>query len=158
MINKSVIVVDLDNTVTDSRWRESMIGEAGWDAYHGASAADPPVEPVIELIKMFYNAGYQIIAVTGRTARHETITTQWLIRYEVPVGKILMRPDDDYRPASIMKGVLLEAELGEDWAEQVLLALEDNESIAEMFTTAGVTVLRPVLAALDIAEVKDDQT
>jgi hypothetical protein len=145
---RNIIIVDLDHTISDARWRDHMLmgpGRTDWTAYHRAAVNDLPVEAVIKAVDALHAAGMRTVALTGRTQDHEASTIAWLVQHLVPIDLLLMRPADDHRQATIVKEELLKYALGEDWPAQVLLAFEDNEHVAELFAIKGITVLRPVL-------------
>src|SRR5271170_1992740 len=89
-----IILVDLDHTVSNSFWRDGMIGSVPWDSYHAASKDDKPFKNMVNLINSLSSIGYSIIGITGRTEKFRQLTLNWLIRYRVDIIELLMRPDD----------------------------------------------------------------
>ncbi len=46
---------------------------------------------------------HDVIYLTGRPERTRRLTERWLARHDLPTGPLLMRADDDDRPARYLK-------------------------------------------------------
>jgi len=134
-----IVICDIDSTIANQSHREGLIAEAGWDAYHQASPADPPIQEMIALVNALNMAGHRIICLTGRPEKWRGITMTWLVQHDVHFHDLWMRPDDDYRPGKVMKIEYTRAQLGD--LSKVGLVLEDVEDIAAAWRTEGVTTL-----------------
>jgi phosphoglycolate phosphatase-like HAD superfamily hydrolase len=139
---RRVVLVDLDHTVSNSWWRDSLIGgEDGWDAYHQGLVHDAPLPDTIGLVNALAAAGYDIVGITARPEKWRQLTISWMVTHEVMIHNIIMRPDDNYEPANKLKLALALARWP-NLAEEVAFIMDDREDIIEAFRGAGVTALQ----------------
>lgn len=108
-----------------------------WDGYYGACDQDLPNGPVIELLGLYWEAGYIIRILTGRRESTRDVTTRWMARNAVPHHTLIMRKDRDYTDDHIMKPA---------WAEQygwgpdvVEVVLEDRSRVVNAWRERGYT-------------------
>ena len=137
---KRTIVLDLDGTLCDHTPRMHLAQASEWEAYNLASQHDKPNVDVRAVINWLEVGGFEILALTGRNERFRGITDLWFRRYEIPVYKLLMRPDGDYSHTPELKLRLLEEHFGgkEKVLEEVLFALDDNDKVVETFRNYGL--------------------
>ena len=137
----SIVIVDIDGTLSDSRHREPLIETHGWDAFHAASPADAPIETVITLLR---HGSHSIWALTGRPEKYRAITNRWLVEHDVPIDLLLMRPDNDYRSAADVKRDLLLFQFQDEATirDRVVFALEDNAKVVEVLRGLGILTLQ----------------
>jgi phosphoglycolate phosphatase-like HAD superfamily hydrolase len=136
-----IVICDLDGTLSDAEHRLHHIRgrRRDFDAFFAAADADPPIMPVITLVRILAAAGHEVHIVTGRSADVEDITIDWLARHEVPYDRLLMRPGGDRTPDDELKARWFERDYrGKD----VLFALEDRERVVKMWREHGVTCLQ----------------
>jgi hypothetical protein len=135
------IVVEIDDVIADTTSRQSLLNES-FDAYHAACASDKPRVDTVEVLRALSSHGHEILAVTGRPARFDKPTLEWLNRYSVPVDEVLMRPDTDYRSEVDVKAALLENYFGSlDAArERVLVGFESKDRTIEGLRDLGFTI------------------
>lgn len=141
-----LILVDIDHTLSDARWRDHMLEPAvkDWVAYHTQSIDDPPVAPMIQLVKRLQKGKEEGDVIAGLTARPEQwrpLTMKWLFRHGVELDELYMRPDYDFRPSPECKLALVEQYLS-DVDKMSVIFLEDNEKICRAFLAAGFCTLR----------------
>ena len=96
---KSVVFVDLDSTLADTRQRQHIIEDAraagrepDWEAYSLACAKDEPMEGPIQLVRMLVWDGYHVVILSGRSASAMVQTNEWLYRNHVPFNELILRP------------------------------------------------------------------
>lgn len=82
---------------------------------------------------------FDIIIVTGRNDKWRKLTTEWLIKHDIPANTVYMRRDDDYRKAAEIKLDALVIHFGslEKARERVLFCLDDTDSVVEAYRNAG---------------------
>ncbi len=131
------IITDIDGTLAHSAWREHLIAES-WDTFHAAASEDQPNKALIDLIEALNPAKVDFIAVTGRNEKWRQLTSKWLWQHNVPIDELLMRANDDYRPAPIVKFELAEAFFQGKMKEQLLGVFDDDEKVLEQFAAAGI--------------------
>ena len=142
---KDVVVVDLDGTLYDSTNREPLAETKQWEEFHRRSIEDPPNMAVLQTLYALDALGPEItiIACTGRNDAHRKITDDWLMKHEVPVQEVLMRPEGNFASDAEIKVALLEEWIGENrpglaLVEAVLLVLEDRDKMVEAWRDLGL--------------------
>ena len=144
MIRRSTILVDLDHTIFASWPRDGLIGgEGGWDAYHAASVDDDVIDDVAHLVNSLWKSGWKIIGLTARPEKWRNISMQKLVRHEVAMDELLMRPDEAFHPAPEIKVQLAQERFpGETLKQNVAFLLEDRADVCEAFHALGITTLQ----------------
>jgi len=142
MKTRQCVIVDIDNVISDSRWREEHLPD--FDKFHSLCGQDHPVAPVVALVNALGYGDFELIGVTGRNEKWRAETVSWMLRHGVWIDDILMRPDADFRPAPELKLALVRNKLGDDQAiaERVAFVLDDREDILGAFRELGVIGLR----------------
>ncbi|MBO8193902.1 hypothetical protein ITI46_19860 [Streptomyces oryzae] len=133
-------VFDLDGTLADVRHRLPLLQQRprDWEAFFSAAVDDPPLPKGIALA--IETAGQCALAyVTGRPERCRADTEDWLTSHGLPVGRLLMRADEDRRPARITKLELLQRLARE---RPVALVVDDDEQVNAAYERAGFRVRR----------------
>lgn len=133
-----IVLIDIDHTLSDAAWRDGMIADSSWDDYHAASEKDEPVKEMVDLVNSLESAGHEVIGFTTRPERWRSLTIAWMVKNEVNVTDVLMRRDDDYRPAEKIKSDLFDDFLRK---ENVGLIIDDNEATCAAFRAKGITTL-----------------
>lgn len=118
-----------------------MIGVKTWDEYHDAGELDPPIKETIDLIRALEMHGHKIIGLTARPEKWRSQTNKWLMRNDVPIHHLLMRPDEDHRGSPAVKLDLLTAFCLGDLST-VSLLLDNRSDVASIFVENCVTVLQ----------------
>lgn len=131
-----IILCDLDHTISDAAWRDDLIGN--WDEYHSRLIEDAPIKGVVTMINAMYFGGADIYGITARPEKWRALTNQWLLKHGVEFERLLMRDDDDYRPAHILKPELARLHIGEDYAKRVALVIDDRADVIEAFAAEGI--------------------
>ena len=106
-----VILVDLDNTLCDTRHREHLIPKrrapGAFDEYCMACKDDPPIEWVCNIVRHL-QGGTAVLILSGREECARTLTALWLHRHGIwPVSIILRQPGDD-RPNPAIKAAVID--------------------------------------------------
>lgn len=135
------VLVDIDHTLSNAFWRDSMIGSMGWDDYHMASRDDQPLQDMCSLINELW-FDYQVIGLTARPEKWRKLTVEWLLKNRVELHEILMRPDDDYRSSPELKVALAKKRFGDDLHNHVSFVIDDRDDVCSVFRALGVTVLQ----------------
>ena len=147
---RPVIVVDIDGTVADNRWRQHLAPddsrkdeEDAWRAFHEASVKDEPVPHVVALVNTLQGAGHDVVFLTARSEWTRSITDNWLRANVTESYWLLMRPDNDVRKAGKVKVDLLTQLFSTERAmvDAVALVIEDSENNARAFEDMGLPVL-----------------
>lgn len=129
------VLIDIDNVIANAVWREGMIDQKGWDAFHEASLQDAPIDAVCTMINSF--ATYHICLVTGRPEKFRQVTMEWLLNHSVWLDELLMRPNDDFRKSPEMKVDLVQKRFSNP-KEDVAFIIDDRLDIIEAFQAIGI--------------------
>ena len=136
-----IILTDVDHTISDAFWRDSMIGVNPWDEYHEESKHDKPFRKVVNLLNSLSSVGYTIIGLTGRNEKFRLLTTNWFLRYKVDIHEMLMRPDDNFVKNALLKLQLVEQRFNGDYSD-IHFLIDDNEDAAIEFFKMGISTLQ----------------
>ena len=155
MKTRPAVLFDIDGTLADVGHRLHLLdlGRAGgkdWDAFFDAMVDDTPMAKVIWLARALCLAdnpdGPDVLFVTGRLDTHRVHTVEWLARHVAPSlshdwynTRLYMRGKGDRRPDHVLKRSMLRNIL--ETGYEPVLAVENSETVAEMFREAGVRVL-----------------
>jgi hypothetical protein len=134
-------IVDIDHTLANSFWRDFMIGVVSWNEYHEASELDVPFPKMVELINALKKNGDLIIAVTGRTDNFRGLTLDWLIKHNIMVNDLLMRPEGVYLKNPEMK-VQLISKYFNNVFDLIGYAIDDNEETILAYHKLGIATLQ----------------
>ena len=136
------IIIDMDNTLANARWRTDLIEES-WDAFHLASAKDVPFLCVKKLLEACRES-FNLVVVTGRPEKWRLVSSNWLRLNGIETDLILMRGEDDYRPVPEVKLGILETHFGslEQAADRIIFALEDHDETIEAFRENGIVTFQ----------------
>jgi hypothetical protein len=140
----SNVVFDLDGTLCDDSWRRSFItpigcGKKQWDRYHKESIHDMPNHNIVVMYQNFYHCGLGMIICTGRPAKYRPETIQWLAKHGLGFNLLLMRPDNDYSPAALLKPRLL-SDAGYS-PREILFVIDDSDSVIGKLRELNYTAL-----------------
>ena len=139
MTKKTIVIVDLDGTLYNSRKRTHLAQAGLWDKFHSASSLDLPNHDVADLVK-FLSEECVILAITGRNEKYRPTTITWLQRWGVPVDDLLMRPDGDFRGDVEVKIQLLTSWLSEEGRlkRDIWFALDDRDKVVDGWRNFGI--------------------
>ncbi len=138
------VIVDLDGTLCDHRHRVSAAIDGRWDEYHAGIPDDAVHSDVADVIRVFWENGYDIIACTGRPVAYLGKTMEWLLRHNIPVDSFVMRPEGDFRPDHQVKPERLADHLGLASPEELASAgmitviLDDRDKVVEAWRNLGL--------------------
>lgn len=127
------IIVDIDGTVALMRDR----GPFDWPKVGN----DIPNQPVIDVVRTLFDAGCEVIFVSGRSDACFPETCKWLDKH---VGRIYselhMRKDGDWRKDTIVKYEIFNEYIRHDF--NVRGVFDDRNSVVEMWRDIGLTVFQ----------------
>ena len=135
-----IALFDIDHVLSDAAHRDSLMAEGDWDAYHANSAADAPVKELVSIVNALTAAGAEVVLLTARPEKWRTLTMGWLARHEIAAADLLMRPDDDYRAAPLVKLSEARRRFGSD-LKDVAFIVDDREDVLQAFSALGITTL-----------------
>ena len=98
-----LFISDLDGTLFDNRARQHLIPADptqahNWHDFHAAARElDVPIMHNINVVRAFAAAGNPIVYLTSRTIATGPISSAQLRDHHLPVGDLMMRPNDEHR-------------------------------------------------------------
>ena len=122
-----IVFVDIDHVICDRSHREAEFTGGNWDDYHRLSIDDAPIESMIELVNALAEDDHSVIGFSSRHERWRKVTNEWLIKNDVNLSELIMRRNDDFRPAKEIKRELVESSLLKDFGG-VSLMIDDREN------------------------------
>ena len=138
-----IVLCDMDHTLSDAAWRDHLIPD--WEAYYADAAADRPIVPVIKMVNALAEAEHSVVVLTARGEKWRKITHNWLIRHDIRVDDVVMRPEGNYQSAPDLKVFLAQEKFG--WRLRgVELVIDDRADVCAAFRALGVPTLQTTYA------------
>lgn len=132
-----VAIVDIDGVLADVRHRLAHLRSPfkDWEAFFAAADRDPSFPEGLALAHELA-VEHQVIYLSGRPERCREGTQRWLDEQGAPAGRLILRPDDDRRPARVTK-----VEIAKTIAKhaEVAIVVDDDESVLAAMSAAGFT-------------------
>jgi phosphoglycolate phosphatase-like HAD superfamily hydrolase len=131
----SIVVFDIDGVLADATHRQHHVASRpkDWDAFFAAVGEDPVIEEGRELL-LAAAAEHEVVLVSGRPERTRADTVAWLERSGMGAPRLVLRADDDWRPAAVAKLTLIRS-VGQP--EDVGLVVDDDPSVVEALSGQG---------------------
>ncbi len=130
---KSVILLDLDNCISDDAWRRCLITfscddlHTRYHAYHSNCHLDD-----LRNTDLVRDHAHKIVIVTSRHEEYRALTLRWLKRHKILVEELLMRENGDHRPSVEVKRDLVRYQGCFD-PHEVHCCYDDREDIVTMY-------------------------
>jgi hypothetical protein len=140
-----IVLCDMDHTLSDAAWRDHLIPD--WEAYYQDAAADRPIWPVIKMVNALAESGHSVVVLTARGEKWRKLTQNWLIRHDVRVDDVVMRPEGNYQSSPDLKIFLAREKFGVgDRICGVELVIDDRADVCAAFRALGVPTLQTTYA------------
>ena len=149
MCKKLAIVIDIDGVILDSyqvlkdMYHKNLKDDSMWDYFH-KNCNDTFQVPFMSNILLLMNAlkpEIDIILSTSRNEKCRKQTEERLHREGINYKKLLMRPQEDFRPSPEIKREHI-AEILKDYT--IIAFVDDDLSNCQMVSTLGILALRRV--------------
>lgn len=134
-------MVDIDGTLAhmnDGR------GPFDWNKV----GLDDPDEVVAMVVRDLYEAGYNIVVMSGRDSAARIDTMLWLNRHNIPFHSLFMRAEGDMRADHIVKAELFDQHIRDYY--DVQFVIDDRWQVCEMWLKMGLKVFN--VSGLDRGE------
>lgn len=135
---RAIAVIDIDGVLADVGHRVHHLQGArkDWDGFFAAMDADPP-HPEGLAVAGELAREHVVIYLSGRPERTRRTTQTWLDDHALPRGRLILRPDDDRRPARLFKLGELRALAAQG---EVALLVDDDVQVCRAARAAGFAV------------------
>jgi phosphoglycolate phosphatase-like HAD superfamily hydrolase len=152
---RPIAVLDIDGVLADVRHRLHHLERKpkNWSGFFGAAPADPLL-PEGAAVADRLAQDHEVVYLTGRPERCRTDTSRWLQAHGLPEGVLLMRRDEDRRPARQTKLRHLRTLSRRG---TVAVVIDDDPDVIEAAGAAGFTTMLAdwVPRAASLAEAQD---
>lgn len=139
-----IAVVDIDGVLADATHRQHLVARLpmdrrpkDWDAFFAAVGEDPVLEDGRALVRRLAEQ-HRIVLLSGRPERTRADTVAWLERQGIGWERLVLRPDDDHRPAAVVKAGLIR---GIGRPDEVAVVVDDDASVRNRLDTLGYLTL-----------------
>jgi len=139
---RPAIIIDVDGTLADVSGIRHYVADPrnrNFTKFHAAASYVDPHHAVVAVARALHDRGFTIIVVTARRSRWRYATTVWLRKWEIDYDLLLMRRDADGRPDVEVKREIL-ARIRRDFT--VVLAIDDNPGVLQLWRTSGIPAVR----------------
>jgi len=132
-----IVVFDIDGVLADARHREHHLAgrPRDWDAFFAGVGEDPVIEAGRDRL-LGEAARHVVVLLSGRPERCRSDTLDWLAVRGFPVLRLVLRPDEDHRPAADFKASAIGLIGAPD---QVAVVVDDDPLIVERLEGLGYT-------------------
>lgn len=129
---------DIDGTLADCSHRLHHIQAKpkDWRTFFAECKGDFPIPHIVRLAITLFDAGQQIVYVSGRSDECREATLEWLLRHGLPDAPLYMRKAGDFRNDDIVKGELLDAVLADDL--RPVMAFDDRDRVVAMWRARDI--------------------
>lgn len=136
------IIFDIDGTIADTAHRAQHARDKNWDKFFAGIEHDEPKTPIVDLLKMYHEAGYKILLLTGRGEEYRRQTVDWLEKQELLslVTTLYMRPKKDFRHDEVIKEEIYNMMISHNF--NIDAVYEDRDRVVEMWRRIGLTCLQ----------------
>jgi phosphoglycolate phosphatase-like HAD superfamily hydrolase len=159
-VSRPYAVIDVDGVLADVGHRLHHLERRpkDWAAFFAGLDDDPLLLEGLAVARRLSEA-HRLVYLSGRPERTRARTLAWLERHDAPPGRVLLRGDQDRRPARVLKvGVLRRLAARAD----VAVLVDDDPQVCAAARAAGFTVLEATWArpqpALMEAQERDART
>ena len=144
------VIFDIDGTLADASHRLHYIVPAedtfsefkkDWDNFLDQAKNDAPKWDIINILNIYYKAGYIIVLCTGRKESNRADTEHWLARHGIEFNRLFMRATKDRRLDAVVKAELYEDCIKHNFGE-IEAVYEDRDRVVEMWREKGLTCLQ----------------
>lgn len=133
---QKAIIFDIDETIAHKH------PSRGFREYDKV-ALDTPIEPTLNVLKLYFNAGYKILFVTSRREICRLETIEWLEKYACNEFELFMRPEKQSKKEKYIDSDLVKLELYEKHIKGIYdieAVFEDRKIVKEMWVKQGLWV------------------
>ena len=132
------IFVDVDGTLTKSKWRESWLPSknknvSSYKIFEDLGEFDLPNHEIMDLVFNLQTGGYKIIILTGRSEVCRHMTKVWLRKHGIEYDWLYMRPKGDLRGSPEYKMSVVQ----QYYKEEVKMIIDDRQDVIEAFKFEG---------------------
>ncbi len=128
-------VFDIDGVLADvtHRLHHLQARPQRWERFFTEADRDPLLDEGAERLRAALGER-DVVYLTGRPERTRRLTERWLAAHDLPTGPLIMREDDDHRPARYMKREVLRKLAT---TREIVSVLDDDPSVVDLLADDG---------------------
>lgn len=132
---RPIAVFDIDGVLADVSHRLHHLDARPqrWERFFATADRDPLLVEGAERLRAAL-VDHDVIYLTGRPERNRRLTERWLRHHGLPTRPLLMRPDDDHRPARWMKREALRTLAA---TRDIVSVLDDDPAVVAVLEADG---------------------
>jgi FMN phosphatase YigB (HAD superfamily) len=132
---RPLAVFDVDGVLADVRHRlhHLEVRPQRWERFFRSADRDPLLTEGAERLRAAL-VDHDVMYLTGRPERTRRLTEHWLACHDLPVGPLVMRADDDHRPARWLKRDVLRTLAT---VREVVSVLDDDPAVVSVLEADG---------------------
>ena len=132
---RPLAVFDIDGVLADvsHRLHHLRARPQRWERFFQSADRDPLLTEGAERLRAAL-VDHDVMYLTGRPERTRRLTERWLARHDLPTGPLVMRDDDDHRPARWLKREVLR---GLAATRDVVSVLDDDPAVVAVLEADG---------------------
>jgi hypothetical protein len=140
--NNKIVVFDIDGTLANVDHRRQYVATKpkNWKAFNAGIVNDTPHDDIVWLAKLLWDAGHTVVLCSGRGEENRAATETQMAKFNVPYGKLYMRPAGDNRKDSIVKVELLQ-QIRKDYGEPFMW-FDDRQQVVDAIRAEGIRVMQ----------------
>jgi|TARA_R100000995_G_scaffold693_1_gene455 uncharacterized HAD superfamily protein len=138
-MDKRIILVDLDGTLSDYGHRVHLYKERDYEAFNKAGIGDKPIENICNIVRRLKDEETDIIVMTARDDSCREDTARWLKLNDIQYDGLLMRKSGDMSSDPVCKKNLFNEYF--DYKD-IWFVLEDRKCVVDMWRGEGLTCLQ----------------
>lgn len=139
---ENIVICDIDGTIADCTHRQHHVqGEnKRWDKFFEGMEEDSLRESTKKLLDDYHEKGRPIIFVSARPEKYRLHTQRWLAKHGLGTiyWTLIMRPDNDSREDSLIKGEIYSRYFKGKGIETVI---DDRPRVIRMWPSLGIPVI-----------------
>jgi FMN phosphatase YigB (HAD superfamily) len=132
---RPLAVFDIDGVLADvsHRLHHLRARPQRWERFFQSADRDPLLTEGAERLRAAL-VDHDVMYLTGRPERTRRLTERWLARHDLPTGPLVMRDDDDHRPARWLKREVLRSLAA---TRDVVSVLDDDPAVVAVLEADG---------------------
>ena len=138
------VLCDIDHVISDAAWRDGLLqsAEVDYDDYHYQSRYDKPHHEIVTLLRSLASTRlYYIVGLTARPEKWRKQTMDWMLKHEVPMDALLMRPDKSYDPSPKVKTDLVMDHYPNRF-HRIAFVIDDRDDVVEAFRALNINTIQ----------------
>ncbi|MDN5747200.1 MAG: hypothetical protein L0H64_01505 [Pseudonocardia sp.] len=132
---RALAVFDVDGVLADvsHRLHHLEARPQRWERFFQTADRDPLLDEGASRLRAALRE-HDVVYLTGRPERTRRLTERWLARHGLPTGPLLMRDDDDHRPARWVKREVLRMLSAE---REIASVIDDDPAVVAVLEADG---------------------